>query len=688
MRNPFRRKALTGTPAVLEALANRQLNPYPLLGGGARQRINALFTKAQSANYVWMYGNSPAVRTVVDILASNVGQLDLRLYEEIDEAEREARPNHPAAYSVRYPNQTTTSDLWVRQMVTDFLIFKNAYSLKFRNPANGRISFEYIPAQHMEVVGQLLFRPEGYRYRRPDGVPVDITNPDDVFHWRDANPDDPRMGFSPLETLRGAIAEDAALEGAIVELAKSGLVSPSWVYRPLDAPVWSNEARERFEEDLTNRLRRATKTPPVMEEGMELRDVGVSPRNAQMLEVRKWVLQKVASLYGVPLGMVGLDDNLKDARAQFYADTLPPLCESFTRALNLSLLVNEYNLPAYCFEFDVAEKMRGDEREKALVSASGRPVRTTNEARALLNLSPIEGGDELVTPLNVVVGENPKPSTDLMPIQDPNKPPQDGSYREEDKQLEVKAAPELAGAAKVTPTYGRKSVALYATDLTLKAGGHPKIGQAMNLKDVDDAQVVQLLPRLEAERARQFRAVDKCAGVLTTFYGRLGRSMRAKSWKGLDQERWSRELGDDLHKRLKAIFEAEADLYIVRLAGEGPFDMGQVEHWLEAAAYGSAGALVEHTDKEIDKLGAEEAIRHALEGRISVAAASLGSGVIRKARQEAAQQAPHPERRMQMWVANTARHGNLGGAMVPLGQTFGGVLPGQPANCKCTLSVV
>jgi hypothetical protein len=34
----------------------------------------------------------------------------------------------------------------------------------------------------------------------------------------------------------------------------------------------------------------------------------------------------------------------------------------------------------------------------------------TNEARAKLNLPPVPGGDELITPANVIVGDNPKPS--------------------------------------------------------------------------------------------------------------------------------------------------------------------------------------------------------------------------------------------------------------------------------------
>jgi hypothetical protein len=70
-------------------------NPIPLLGGGSRQRIMDAYTTAKSANYAWIYANSPAVRTVIDVLVRNVGQLDLRLYEEINEAERQARPTIP-----------------------------------------------------------------------------------------------------------------------------------------------------------------------------------------------------------------------------------------------------------------------------------------------------------------------------------------------------------------------------------------------------------------------------------------------------------------------------------------------------------------------------------------------------------------------------------------------------------------
>ena len=82
---PFRRKAITASPAILETLQERSAGLFNALGGDnqANARIKASFARAQTAGYQWMYANSPAVRAVVDLIARNVAQLDLRLYEEI-----------------------------------------------------------------------------------------------------------------------------------------------------------------------------------------------------------------------------------------------------------------------------------------------------------------------------------------------------------------------------------------------------------------------------------------------------------------------------------------------------------------------------------------------------------------------------------------------------------------------------
>lgn len=643
MRLPWRRKALTGSPEIVEILAERTGNFFGGLAGSTIQgRINQAFMTAQSAGYAWMYSNSPSVRTVVDLIARNVGQLDLRLYEEVDESERQAAYDHPAAVSLRHPSATQTPDGFVRAVMSDYLVFLNAYALKFRNPQAQTLTIKPIPATRVQILGASLFDPDAYRITRLDGTQFDVA-PQDVIHWRGWSPHDPRLGLSPLETLRDVIAEEAALQTAIVELAKSGLAGPSYIYRPLDAPEWSNGARKGFDEWLANQLKQVNRKPFTLEEGMEFRDLGVSPADAQMLEVRKWAITQVANEYGVPLGMLGLalgvgaDTNA--SRSAFYSDTLPPYCEMFTRQLSLSVCQVEYGRDDLCFEFDLDEKMMGDERMKTLVSASGRPVMTTDEARQKLNLPPIDGGDALVTPLNVIVGDNPLPSPQVMPPQDPNGPAQDGSHRNEvptpPKALEVKAT---------------------------------------------------LHPTRRADFNRQQRYIDEAKGLLERYYARQDRSLKAKAT--FDSQRWDRELADDLDKLISSIVDREGSIYVARLAG-ADFDMRQVQNYIKATAAGVAEALNAVTQRDIAELGtASDAIQRARGERAAVAATSIGARAAIFARMEAAKQAPSTELRMKTWVADTDRHAEVDGETVPIDEDFSiGFDPGSAPACACSLVI-
>jgi len=632
---PFKQKALTGTPAVIDALSSRQIAPFPLLGGGNRQRIQDAYNTAKSAKYAWLYANSPAVRTVVDVIVRNVGQLDLRLYEEISEDERQPDPTHPAALSLRYPNEETSADAWIRSMMKDFLIFDDAFSVISAAPG-GQISLNWVPAHMVEVRGSSLFRAEGYRVWRIDGTWIDFP-PDQMLHWHGQNPLDPRMGSSRLDTLRAVIAEDAALQQATVELANSGLTEPAWVFRPLEAPEWSNDDRKGFEQDLTNRMRRRNKSPVVLEEGMELRSFGVNPKDAEMMSVRRWAIERVAAVYGVPLGMVGLADNLAEAQTQFYSDTLPPYCEEFTKMLNQRILVRVYDWTDGCFEFNLDEKLMGDERLKTLVAASGRPVMTTDEARAKLNLPPIDGGDELVTPMNVIVGDNPKPSPQVMGPQDPNGPPQDGSGRQSD-----------------TPAQPPKAIT--------KATFHP-------------AQ--------QADLGRQLQNIDRSKSVVVKHYNRLQRGLMAKAQT--DWEVWDKRFSDNINELMQEIVRTEGSIYAFKLGGQ--FDMNRVRNYLAATADGFAKALNDTIRSEIEEFGVKDAL--ALRDRhIESFGAALGAKATMWAREEAGKQSPEPESRVKTWVPDTQRHAEFGGMTVPLGSSWpAGFAPGTAPGCRCTMTI-
>jgi HK97 family phage portal protein len=657
---PFSKKSLTTSDGTIDALRNPGWNAYPLLGGGARERIQNIFNRAQSANYAWMYSNSPAVRTVVDVIVRNVGQLELRLFEEVSESERQPRPDHPAALSLRYPSATSTADAFIRSLFKDYLIYDNAYALLIPDAA-GRITLLRIPAFMVEVMGSSLFQAEVYRVwpqgawttaatSGGSGTPVDYPA-ESILHWHGENPLDPRIGLSHLDTLRDVIAEDAALQQATVELAQSGLQEPAWVYRPLDAPDWSNPAREGFEEDLTNRLRSRNRKPVVLEEGMEMRSFGVSPQDAQMLEVRRWAVERVATAYGVPLAVVGLGtgraQSLADAQAQLYTDTLLPYCQDFSKMLDQRILVSVYNWTDGAFEFSFDEKLMGNDRLQALTSASGRAVMLTNEARAKLNLPPIDGGDELVTPMNVIVGDNPKPSPQVMPTQDPGGPAQDGSHREPPKALQK--AEEFTPLPQLHPT--RKN------DLDRQ---HRNIDLSKAAIERHNTRIEQLFTETP-ERKADSRS-------------------RREDWRVLELK-----FADDLNGIVERIVENEGDFYAFKLGGS--FDTRLVKNYLRAMAEGAAEAINVTIRGEIAALGLTDALANRAT-HVASAGAGLGAGATRWAREEAARQSPKAETRVKTWVADTNRHAEFDGDTVPLGDDWpAGFAPGTAPGCACTQSI-
>jgi hypothetical protein len=307
--------------------------------------------------------------------------------------------------------------------------------------------------------------------------------------------------------------------------------------------------------------------------------------------------------------------------------------------LDQRVLVRVYGWTEGCFEFNLDEKHMGDDRLKALVSATGRPVMLTNEARAKVNLPPVEGGDELVTPLNVLVGENPKPSVDVDPPPAPGEQPRGVGVGQEPKAL--------AKADEYEP-------------------------------------LPQLVPARKADLERQHRNIDLAQAAVERHYARLERSLRAKAGKA-DWSRWDREFSDDLNALLERIVELEGSLYALKLGGE--FDMRRVVNYLRAMAEGAAEGINSTIHSEIDELGLEEALGRRAQ-HVESAGAGLGAGATRWAREEAARQSPGTDERVKVWIANTSRHARFAGQTVPLGDNWpAGFAPGSAPGCKCSMAI-
>lgn len=388
--------------------------------GGTSYTSLALYD-GYSHDYATLYSTQPNVRTTIDFLARNIAQLGLHVFRRVSDTDRARLTDHPLARLIERPNAWTTRYRFVESVVIDLGVYWNAYLLKLR-PREGPVALVRIDPRLVTVEGKIA----PTRYKLSFGGYRDLeVEPSQMIHFRGYSPESDVAGLSPLETLRRVLAEEyeAGLyrEGFWRNAARmSGIIE-----RPREAPDWSEAARSRFRaefEALYSGAANSGKTA-ILEEGMSWKPSSFSSRDSEYLAGRKLTREEVARAYHVPLPMVGILDhatfsNITEQHKNLYQDTLGPWLQMLAEDLELQLLPEFADTRGVYLEFNINEKLRGsfEEQVASLQSAVGRPYMTADEARARLNL-PSLGGDaeELVTPLNVLVGGQASPRDSAPP---------------------------------------------------------------------------------------------------------------------------------------------------------------------------------------------------------------------------------------------------------------------------------
>jgi HK97 family phage portal protein len=367
--------------------------------------------------YEALWRAQPALRAVTAFLARNVAQLPLDVYRRISDTDREKALDHPLATLLERPLDGTkwTKYRLLNTLMLDLCVFDNAYWLKVVGPSGVR-GLQPVPPRMMHPRGKNLFAPDYYelignRKRRQFA-------PSEVVHFHGYNPDDPRAGVAPVETLRQILAEEHSAQVYREQMWRNGARTAGYITRPKDAPRWSKDARDGFKADWSAQYTGeslATGGTPVLEDGMKYEGASITPKDAQYVESRKLTREEVAVAYHVSPVMLGLMDganfgSIRELHIMLYQDTLAPTLEQIEQDIECQLLDDidptaRTNRSVYV-EFNLKSKLAGsfEEQAKALQSAVGGPWMARNEARAMHNLGAIDGADELIVPLNVVTG--------------------------------------------------------------------------------------------------------------------------------------------------------------------------------------------------------------------------------------------------------------------------------------------
>ncbi|MFC9429259.1 phage portal protein [Streptomyces sp. NPDC056987] len=376
-------------------------------GGGVTQGWAPPPLRAAPWEYAAIWRKQPQVRTVIGFLARNIASIGIHTFRRLSDTDRERLSDHPLAELLNSPLPRVTQYRFIERLVADVALYDDAYGIKLK--LNGRLRILPVPPTLIHPTGGNWIAPE--YYQTPGGRQF---GPDEVLHIHGYSPGNLVSGSSPIESLRELLLEADESAKQRAAMWRGGARMTGVIERPLDSPEWGEKEKRRFREmwRAFTQGGGAEGGTPILEDGMKYVPVGFNPEQAQYIESRKLTREECAAAYYIPPPLIGILDhatysNIKEQHAHLYQDTLGAWLVMMEQEFGAQILPDlpGDNAGVYA-EFNIQSKMRGNFEEQAAAAstATGGPWMTRNEQRARFNLPAIEGGDELIVPMNVTEG--------------------------------------------------------------------------------------------------------------------------------------------------------------------------------------------------------------------------------------------------------------------------------------------
>lgn len=647
-------------------------SPYRAISSNSLQFTDSIF---QSYDFLWR--TQPALRTVVGFLARNIAQLGIHVFDRVGDDDRARVTDHPLPRLLNRPlppEYKVTRYRMLNNLMHDIGIYDMAYVVKARigTGASGVDGLVRIPPQFIYPLGKSWIRSDAYQLLPPfKQQEIPATN---IMHFYGYNPQDPRIGTSPIEALRMLLLEEFYSGRYREQMWRNGARATGYIERPVDAPEWGSTARTNFKGDWQAQY--AGDGPqaggtPILEDGMKWVKASFTPEEAQYIEGRKLTRSEVAAVYYIPQSMVGILESatigsVEDDHKRTYQDALGPWLKMLEEDIDLQLLTDFDGPDSTRYtKFNIAEKLRGsfEEQARSIQALVGAPVLTRNEGRALLERSALPEGDGLVTPLNVLVGGQASPLDSAPPNPSGPEPP-----------LEPTASRlAITAKARVPNTYTTKLA-------TIMASFFGRQGNVVKSK---------LGGKLSA------------GGEVPVKHG------KAKIDDIWDDARWNSELAADLYRSALLISSAAARKAAAALGFDpADYDEGMTLNWLHEHARGAAHGINGMTKAQVAAALAADDPRQAVADVFASAAgvrapqiaATETTAMSGFGTSEAAQQ--FGKSATKTWIATSGKprpaHAALSGETVDIKDTFsnGARWPGdsllddaERANCSCDMEV-
>ena len=619
-----------------------------------------------------LYNTQDNLSAVVNFLANSIAQLPLKVYKRNADDDRKRDRDSTAAKLLWAPNDMQTEFEFIRALAIEYYVFGCVYIWVAPDPESvSGWQLRIIPTDWVTTTEKdTSYGPDRIIVTSYQGGTVAIPRTEFV-RFCTYSPGNPGGYVSPISALRQTLEEQIQAGRFRRELWKSSGRLNAQIVRPKDVQPWDEETKKKWVQTFREAWGAGGSKAgaiPVMEDGMEIKTFNASFKEQQWVESVKLSRESVAAAYRINPSLVWHSDtqtyaSSKDNARALYAECLGPDLQMIQQRINAFLLPIIGAEPGTYVEFDLTEKLKGSFEERAAIiqQSVGGPWLTRNEARRDSNLPPIEGGDEIIVPLNVATGGQ---AVGQMAA----------------PQVVIKMA-EKAG----TCSCGKRVKAEEEEETEIQAGATKK-------------------------------EQDQVGDLLGNFFNRQAKSVLPKLQAGAEwwnADRWNKELADDLEPVLDEIATKHGEKAARAIGAEYAAEL--TVNYLRKVAEARAEVINGETQKKLQQAmdeaeedeDPEDKARDEFTKRADLDAALLGSMLAKTAAgwgtEEASRQASSQgskKRIYKVWETGPnarASHQLMDGEMVPIDETFsnGADWPGddsldadESCGCNCSTRIV
>lgn len=353
--------------------------------------------------------NLSVVWACTRIISETLAFLPLNMMQADGEINKHAKDKPLYGALKHAPNEEMTAASFRETQTAQYLLRGNSFARIHRRSGTGEaLELEPIPVDAVTVDRE---RGGEKRLVYVVNVPgdrktftIERGKPQDILHLKGISGDGIH-GYSVIEVARRSIGTAMATEHHVSQFWANGGRTPYLL--KLSQQFKNDSDRAKFRKDWEDTYSSPHRAP-ILEPWLDYKDLGMSQRDAQVIESRQFSIPEICRWFLVSPHLVGdlaraTFSNIEQLSLEFVKFTLQTHINRWEQELHRCVLTPAERSQGYYFKHNVNALLRGDfqTRMSGYATMLQNGIATQNEVRLLEDLDPVPEGNNLHIQLNM-----------------------------------------------------------------------------------------------------------------------------------------------------------------------------------------------------------------------------------------------------------------------------------------------